>query len=105
MCWKDLSRKTVKLGKPHTKLHITVTNSSGDPIRNAVVQLLQNNHAVYKRKTTNNGTLTITRVRYGDYDINVGRKNFISHSEPAIHFAPGSEVSRSITLQFLLPNT
>ncbi|MBK5285514.1 MAG: carboxypeptidase regulatory-like domain-containing protein [Bacteroidia bacterium] len=94
------ARIIIDLGSTTGKIRGTIKDSNGDPVPNAIVSLNLTGQAVakYKNTTDADGKFNIPNVHPDDYDIYVDATGFIQHKEMNVHFAPGKELKRVITL-------
>jgi len=94
------AREILDLGSTVGKLRGTVLDNNGDPIQNATVTMHLAGVAavVYTATTDADGKFVISPVSPGDYDIFANATGFQQFSEINVHFGPGKEIRRTITL-------
>ncbi len=93
------SREIIDLGKTFTKLRATAKDEQGNPIKGAVVSLIQNNEVKYTKNTDAEGKVSIVKIKPGNYNIKVEKENYTSQTEVDAHFAPGAEKNHPFVLQ------
>lgn len=96
------AREIIDLGTTHTKLRGTVSDNNDNPLANADVFLFATGQRVplLQTKTDVEGKFSITPVTPNtDYDLEVTFPQFQTFFEANIHFSPGEEVNRDVTLQ------
>jgi len=99
--WKayKASREIIDLGTTFTKLRATTNNEEGEPIKGAIVSLIQNDEIKYTKKTDAEGKVSIVKIKPGNYNIKVECKGFITQTEVDAHFPPGAEKNHPFILQ------
>ncbi len=96
-----LSREVIDLGTTFTKLKATVVDQSDNPVKGVLISLLQGGVLIRSKKTDAEGKVSISKIKPGDYDIKAEKTDYLPQLETGVHFSPGSEVPRTITVFFL----
>jgi len=95
------ARQIIEAGTTHTKLRGSVFLNETDPAFNAdvVLYLTGSPTHAYQTKADNEGKFTITPVEPNlDYDLRITFPAYQDYFETTIHFSPGEEVNRDVTL-------
>ncbi|MBK5284453.1 MAG: carboxypeptidase regulatory-like domain-containing protein [Bacteroidia bacterium] len=95
-----LAREIIDLGSTHGKLRGTISDNSGNALSGAVVIMRLTGQApiAYQATTKADGKYVISPVTVGDYDISVEAVGFQPYAETNVHFGPGKEIRRTISL-------
>jgi|SRR3972149_4471917 len=95
------ARQVIDAGTTHTKLRGSVFLNPSDPAFNADVILYTAGtpNIAYQTKSDAEGKLSITPVEPNlDYDLRITFPAYQDYFETNIHFSPGEEVNRDVTL-------
>jgi len=96
-----LAREIIDIGTTHTKLRGSVFANATDPIANADVILYTAGTPTiaFQTKSDIDGKFTINLIIPNlDYDLKIMKTGFQDYFEATIHFSPGEEVNRDVTL-------
>ncbi len=92
------ARIIINLGATHTRLQTHVKDQNGDPLKLAIVFLLQNNLVRYAGKSNDKGNVLLSKVKPGTYDLKVSKDGYTSKTETGILFKAGKQTSRIVSL-------
>lgn len=94
------ARETIDLGTTTTKIRGTISDDAGAPLQGAslILRLTGQSAIAYEDTTNAEGEFNISHITPENYDIEASHTGCQNHSETDIHFSPGNELSRNITL-------
>jgi len=102
--YKQLLKATqiIDLGSTTTKIRGTVTDEEKNPLAGVLIALRLTGVATrvpaYQTITNAEGKFSITKIKPGNYDIEVSLPGYTTLTETNIRFAPGKELKRKYIL-------